>query len=59
MIKDDQTDKQEQKDSSLQALVLKNQKLELKVRELENFKREVSELKQIREKQQEEMKNLF
>ena len=40
-------------------MVIKNQKLELKIRELENFKNENKELKLVREKTKQEMKTLF
>ena len=46
-------------DGSTQAMFLKNQKLESKVRDLEHFKKECHELKVSRDKQQVEFKTLY
>jgi hypothetical protein len=40
-------------------MLIKNQKLEIKIKELENFKNENKELKLLREKTQQEIKQLF
>jgi len=52
MIKDGESEQKSISDNGLQAMMIKNQKLEVKLRELENIKKENKELKNSRDKQQ-------
>tara|TARA_B110000285_G_C14587236_1_gene364755 strand:+ start:46 stop:285 length:240 start_codon:yes stop_codon:yes gene_type:complete len=45
MMKDDTSDKKASVDSNLQAMVLKNQKLEAKLRDMEVLQKEIGEIK--------------
>jgi hypothetical protein len=49
-IKEGETDKKNINENGFQAMLIKNQKLEIKIKELENFKNENKELKLQREK---------
>jgi len=49
-MKDDNTDKKASTDSNLQAMVMKNQKLEAKLRDMEVLQKEIKEIKTQREK---------
>jgi len=51
MIKDGESEQKSISDNGLQAMMIKNQKLEVKLRELENIKKENKELKNSRDKQ--------
>lgn len=59
MISDDKSDKKAINDNSLQAMMLKNQKLEAKIRDLEHLKKEITEIKSQRDKQQMEFKTMY
>ena len=45
MMKDESTDKKASNDSNLQAMVMKNQKLEAKLRDMEVLQKEIKEIK--------------
>ena len=51
-IKDGESDQKAMSENSFQAMLLKNQKLEAKLRELDNIKKDNHELKAQRDKQQ-------
>jgi len=59
MMKDDSSDKKASNDSNLQAMVMKNQKLEAKLRDIEVLQKEIKEMKTQRDKQQVEFKELY
>lgn len=59
MMKDDSSDKKASNDSNLQAMVMKNQKLEAKLRDMEVLQKEIKEMKTQRDKQQVEFKELY
>ena len=59
MVKEGETESQTIKESSLQTLMLKNQKLEARLRELEGTRHENKELKASREKQHQDFKVMF
>ena len=52
MIKESESEQKSISDNGLQAMIIKNQKLEVKLRELESIKKENAELKNSRDKQQ-------
>lgn len=58
-MKDDSSDKKASNDSNLQAMVMKNQKLEAKLRDMEVLQKEIKEMKTQRDKQQVEFKELY
>lgn len=53
------SDTKQIKDNTVQTLILKNQKLEVQIKETDNFKKEIEELKLLRDKQQQEFKFLY
>lgn len=59
MIKEGESEQKSISESGLQAMMLKNQKLEARLRELEGTRNENKELKVSRDKQQQEFKIMF